>query len=241
MTNDSSPVLPIFTTAGCQSFEDFWALDLNPVDEPNNSRNGWSNVCRWEVGGELFYVKRQVNYFIRTLSHPLLGEPTLTREVANVAFYEAHHIPCMEVAYYESDKSRAICITRALVDHEDLTDCWSNLHSDIQQAVIKRSAHILSDLHKLSWSHRSFYTKHIFVNLNWQPGSDEELIRLIDLEKTRRFFWPFRDDYRDLNAFARRVRSLDAFPLQTFVEHYIRERQGAADDALVYLKRHRLV
>ncbi len=51
------------------SFETWWRLELEEVDEGNTWRGGWSRVFRFEQKDRRFFVKRQSNH----LSHGRRG------------------------------------------------------------------------------------------------------------------------------------------------------------------------
>src|SRR5690606_9462793 len=73
---------------GLTSFAALWDLDAELVDEPNRARDGISRVSRLRLADEqgqeqVFYLKRQSNYLIRTLRHPL-GQSTVAREFQNI-------------------------------------------------------------------------------------------------------------------------------------------------------------
>src|SRR5690554_2769556 len=73
---------------GLTSFAALWDLDAELVDEPNRARGGISRVSRLRLADEqgqeqVFYLKRQSNYLIRTLRHPL-GQSTVAREFQNI-------------------------------------------------------------------------------------------------------------------------------------------------------------
>src|SRR5690554_1018886 len=89
---------------GLTSFAALWDLDAELVDEPNRARGGISSVSRLRLADEqgqeqVFYLKRQSNYLIRTLRHPL-GQSTVAREFQNIETCARLCIPALEVAFF---------------------------------------------------------------------------------------------------------------------------------------------
>ena len=67
-------------SGGLSQFEQWWQLQGEWVEEPNQRRGGESGVQRLQVDqGQLLYAKRQVGHLCRSLSHPF-GRPTVLRE-----------------------------------------------------------------------------------------------------------------------------------------------------------------
>ncbi|MDR2507909.1 MAG: lipopolysaccharide kinase InaA family protein, partial [Candidatus Accumulibacter sp.] len=110
-------------------FSAFWALQLPLVDSPNLSRGGWSHVCRLELEGRGFYLKRQRNHMTKSFLHPF-GEPTLAREFRNIQRYRKLGIPAIEAAFYAEqqvmEKGRK-CFCAVLLSHA--LDGWHDLET----------------------------------------------------------------------------------------------------------------
>ena len=79
---------------GLATFDALWAKQLDAVDEPNTSGDGWSSVYRLELEGQGYYLKRQSNYLTRTLHRPF-GEPSFAREFRNISLYRKLGIPAL--------------------------------------------------------------------------------------------------------------------------------------------------
>lgn len=114
---------------GLATFDALWAKQLDAVDEPNTSGDGWSSVYRLELEGQGYYLKRQSNYLTRTLHRPF-GEPSFAREFRNISLYRKLGIPALQAAFFGERKvkgeRRAMLLTRAL-------DGWNDLDSLLEQ------------------------------------------------------------------------------------------------------------
>ena len=90
----------LFQQQGYGDFDALWNASLERVDEPNRTRGGHSEVGRLYLsnsrGGEqVFYLKRQLNYTSKTLSHPFTGippDPARIRHYSN-AQRTGHSLP----------------------------------------------------------------------------------------------------------------------------------------------------
>lgn len=192
---------------GLDGFEALWALQLPAVDEPNTERGGWSSVCRLELDGAAYYLKRQRDHLTRSLRRPL-GEPTFARELRNIERYRALDIPALQAAFYAErqveGERRAILLTRALDGWRDLAgwlDDWPGLSSVEQQAILEACGQLIRRLHGAGQMHGCLYPKHIFLR---RAGQRFDAC-LIDLEKTRPLLLPHRDRIKDLETLARRA------------------------------------
>lgn len=192
---------------GLDSFEALWAQQLDAVDEPNTSNDGWSSVFRLELEGQGYYLKRQSNYLTRTLSHPF-GEPSFSREFRNISRYRQLGIPALQAVFYGQRKVdgevRAILLTRALDGWDDLDALlqrWSTLTAAQRTTVLKACGELARRLHGVRQVHGCFYPKHIFL----QATANGYQAQLIDLEKTRPLLFGWRDRVRDLEPLLRRA------------------------------------
>ena len=192
---------------GLASFDALWALQLEPVDEPNTERGGYSTVCRLELDGHAYYLKRQTNHLTRSLSHPL-GEPTFARELRNIRSYRELGIPALEAAFFAARKrpgeSCAILLTRALDGWSDLYQMlqgWDALTQQQRRNIILACARLAANLHAAGQLHGCFYPKHIFL----REEADGFHAQLIDLEKTRPLLFGKRDRVKDLEPLLRRA------------------------------------
>ncbi|WP_339478294.1 MULTISPECIES: lipopolysaccharide kinase InaA family protein [unclassified Pseudomonas] len=192
---------------GLDSFEALWARQLDAVDEPNTSGDGWSSVFRLDLEGQGYYLKRQSNYLTRTLSHPF-GEPSFSREFRNISRYRQLGIPALQAAFYGqrkvSGEVRAILLTRALDGWDDLDSLvqrWSSLAAVQRTTILKACGLLVRRLHGMHQVHGCFYPKHIFL----QATADGYQAQLIDLEKTRPLLFGLRDRVKDLEPLLRRA------------------------------------
>lgn len=209
---------------GLASFEALWALQLEPVDEPNTERGGVSTVCRLELEGQAYYLKRQTNHLTRNLAHPF-GEPTFAREWRNIQRYRELGIPALAAAFFaarkQPGKSQAILLTRALDGWSDLyalLEQWSMLPAAQRQAIILAVGQLAAKLHGAGQLHGCFYPKHIFLR---ERGTAWEAC-LIDLEKTRPLWFGRRDRVKDLEPLLRRVTRCWQEPdVRLFLETYL--------------------
>ncbi|WP_375740454.1 lipopolysaccharide kinase InaA family protein [Pseudomonas boanensis] len=214
----------ILARHGLDSFDALWAARLQAVDEPNTGRGGWSSVFRLELGEAAYYLKRQSNFFSRSLARPL-GEPTFAREFRNIRRYERLGIPALQAAFFGArqvdGECRAILVTRALDGWRELADwlaSWPTLAAAQRSALLVAVAGLAWRLHQSWQMHGCFYPKHVFLR---EAGDGFEAC-VIDLEKTRPLLLGRRDRVKDLEALVRRadawgeseVRELLGFYLQ---------------------------
>lgn len=192
---------------GLDSFEALWARQLDAVDEPNTSGDGWSSVFRLELEGQGYYLKRQSNYLTRTWSHPL-GEPSFSREFRNISRYRQLGIPALQAVFYGQRKVdgevRAILLTRALDGWDDLDSLlqrWPSLTATQRTTILDACGQLARRLHGMHQVHGCFYPKHIFL----QGTAEGYQAQLIDLEKTRPLLFGQRDRVKDLEPLLRRA------------------------------------
>lgn len=192
---------------GLDSFEALWARQLDAVDEPNTSGDGWSSVFRLELEGQGYYLKRQSNYLTRTWSHPF-GEPSFSREFRNISRYRQLGIPALQAVFYGQRKVngevRAILLTRALDGWDDLDSLlqrWPCLTTAQRTTILDACGQLARRLHGMHQVHGCFYPKHIFL----QATASGYQAQLIDLEKTRPLLFGQRDRVKDLEPLLRRA------------------------------------
>lgn len=197
----------ILSRHGLDTFEALWALQLVAVDAPNQGRGGWSSVFRLELDETAYYLKRQSNYFIRSLTRPL-GEPTLTREFRNIRHYQSKGIPALQAAFHGerkvSGEHRAILLTRALdgwTDLEALLARWPQLAAGERSDILNACGQLAAQMHGAGQRHGCFYPKHIFLRAT--EGGYEAC--LIDLEKTRPMLFDRAGRLRDMETLMRRA------------------------------------
>ena len=138
---------------GLATFDALWAKQLDAVDEPNTSGDGWSSVYRLELEGQGYYLKRQSNYLTRTLHRPF-GEPSFAREFRNIQRYKHIGIPALEAVFFGERKvggeRRAILMTRALDgwnDLDSLLEQWTQLTAEQRQAILQACGQLAQRLH----------------------------------------------------------------------------------------------
>ncbi|MCJ8205326.1 lipopolysaccharide kinase InaA family protein [Pseudomonas sp. RGM2987] len=192
---------------GLDSFDALWARQLDAVDEPNTSGDGWSSVFRLELEGQGYYLKRQSNYLTRTWTHPF-GEPSFSREFRNISRYRQLGIPALQAVFYGQRKVdgevRAILLTRALDGWDDLDSLlqrWPALTAAQRNTILNACGQLARRLHGLHQVHGCFYPKHIFL----QATPSGYQAQLIDLEKTRPLLFGWRDRVKDLEPLLRRA------------------------------------
>ncbi|MBA1199125.1 hypothetical protein M2396_003680 [Pseudomonas sp. BIGb0278] len=236
----ASSELALLQRHGLNDFEALWALQLDAVDEPNTGRGGWSSVFRLELEGKGYYLKRQLNYFTRTLHRPF-GEPTFAREFRNITRYQKLKIPALQAVFYGERKGngehRAMLMTRALDEWNDLDSLlaqWPQLAAEKRLGILQACGQLGRTLHAAGQVHGCFYPKHIFLRERregWQA-------QLIDLEKTRPLLLGMRDRLKDLEPLLRRARAWSEGDVRSLLAAYL---QQPADSPLVTTWLQRLV
>lgn len=208
---------------GLADYDALWTLELPAVDEPNTERGGWSSVCRLELDGCAYYLKRQSNHLTRSLLHPL-GEPTFARELRNIQRYCQLGIPALQAAFYAERKvageRRAILLTRALDGWSDLyrlCQGWAALTPAQQEAAVEATGQLARRLHAAGQLHGCFYPKHVFLRAR---GTGYEAC-LIDLEKTRPLRFGRRDRIKDLETLLRRADAWSEAEARRFLQVYL--------------------
>ncbi len=217
---------------GVADFDSLWALELPAVDELNRGRGGWSGVYRLEVEGRAYYLKRQSNYFARSLFSPF-GEPTFAREFRNILLYQRRGIPALQAAYFgqrrKEGEVRAILLTRALDGWRDLSawlSGWRDLERATRDAIVEACGRLAHRLHEAGQKHGCLYPKHIFLR---REGDGFDAC-LIDLEKTRPLLFGRGDRLRDIETLVRRARGWREGDIRGLLAAYL--GLGADDAAL---------
>ena len=208
---------------GLADFDALWAAQLDAVDEPNTSGDGWSSVFRMDLDGQGFYLKRQSNYLTRTLTSPL-GEPSFAREFRNIQRYRQMGIPALEAVFFGERKvpgeRRAVLMTRALDgwnDLDSLLEQWPQLTTGQQQAILRECGLLARRLHAARQVHGCFYPKHIFL----QADGAGYRAQLIDLEKTRPLLLGQRDRVKDIEPLLRRAHAWSEADVRTLLAAYL--------------------
>jgi len=196
---------------GLAGFDALWAAQLDSVDAPNVGRGGWSTVCRLDLDGRGYYLKRQCGHRTRSVAAPF-GEPTFAREFRNIRRFESLGIPALTAAFFarrrlERRGDCAILLTHALDGWQPLDRWladWPAHPEPVRARLLAACGRLASRLHTAGMVHGCFYPKHVFL---LDRGEAFET-RLIDLEKARPLLLGRYDRCRDLDQFFRHARGL---------------------------------
>lgn len=178
------------------TFEKVWTRKVDWFEEPNERRGGWSGVGRitlqQEDGSEIgAYLKRQDNHCRTSFLHPIKGVPTFQREFEMMHYLEQCDVAAPEVMLFGRNPNgdlKTTLMTKELagfVPLEELTDKLFTHNRPalaVQRPIIKAVAQLAKRLHAAKVQHRSFYPKHLFVNMT-DVNAPEAAV--IDLEKSR--------------------------------------------------------
>jgi len=191
-------------------FMQYWTLDSKGIDEPNRRRNGWSNVqvINPDNGkNPLLYVKKQENYYRRTMAHLLRGITTVENEARSLYYLSAIGIKIPRILFWgirrEGNKEQAVLVTEHLQGYQSLADLledWGSGHSNNingRRGIILALARELRKMHDAHIVHNSLYPKHIFVNTQTKEFS------FIDLEKAKIRWTRMACSLRDLDSLNR--------------------------------------
>ena len=191
----SSPTLPV-------DFEGWWNLPEHWVEEPNQRRCGWSGMFRLEIGGQIYYIKKQCQHLYRSLRHPF-GWPTALREYRNIKRLNALGVLTPKPVFHgvrHSEKGlEGLLVTEELTGFGDLHS-QKGLPAEKRRLLAQATGRILARMHRAHLQHSCLYDKHIMVC--WNDGQPE--VALIDLEKLRRPALPWRAAAHDLEQLRRR-------------------------------------
>lgn len=200
------------------SFERVWNFEAKWFEEPNSRRGGWSGVGRLilrDDGGreQSLFLKRQQNHRRRTFRHPWHGESTFFCEFKMMRYLMARGVPVPVPVFFgqreEGDDVQAALITEELLYFTSLEEVTERLFAtsratlSTRRAVLRGVASCVRKLHDAGIQHRSLYPKHLFVRL--VPGQDPEVV-VIDLEKSRRKFFPVLRTLNDLATLDRQAK-----------------------------------
>ncbi|MDR3323985.1 MAG: lipopolysaccharide kinase InaA family protein [Zoogloeaceae bacterium] len=205
---------------GLADFEALWGLELTPVDDPNVDRGGTSHVCRLELDGHAYYLKRQQNHLTRNLAHPF-GEPTFAREFRNIQRYQQRGVPALQATFYAQRHQhgtwRALLLTRALTGWRDLDHAFAHAREEERPALLVACGHLARRLHAAGLVHGCFYPRHIFT----RATATEIEACLIDLEKTRPLWFGRRDRIKDVEQFIRHAPALKDAEIRCLLVAYL--------------------
>lgn len=199
------------------TFDKVWNCQVNWFEEPNERRGGWSGVGRIAIkqdDGSLMnaFLKKQDNHCRTSFLHPLKGVPTFQREFEMLRYLNQQGVRVPEVLLFGRNPSgdlKTTLMTKALdgfIPLEVLTEeLFGDNHANFssQRAVIKAVASFTRQLHAVKVQHRSFYPKHIFINMT---NADAPEVAVIDLEKSRIKWFPVLPSLVDLSTLNRHAR-----------------------------------
>lgn len=199
----------LFTNHGVGDFESLWDAKLGFVDEPNIGRGGRSEVGKLVIADDsdkqhIFYVKRQVNYLSKTLTHPISGIPLTLKEFNNITAFQSLGIECLDACYQgyrtKDNELQSILVTPELEGYQDL-DHYQPSSINESRRITRELANVVAKLHAAGYRHGCLYPKHIFIN----PDNNEAPVRLIDLEKVSRSPFKKYSALKDLTTLQRRI------------------------------------
>ncbi|OQX36352.1 MAG: hypothetical protein B0D91_09215 [Oceanospirillales bacterium LUC14_002_19_P2] len=224
-----------FASQGLGDFASLWDLKLEWFEPVNERREGWSGVSRYTLPSEAplhVFIKRQQNHNTRQLLHPIRGIPTFQREYHNIELFRSRAIPTLTPLYYgkrrEDNNDQAILITLALEGYENLYD-WNQKRvpqqpEAVTQKALAAIARVIRNLHDQGLAHYCLYPNHIFIRspetsitaLDQNP----EIIRLIDLEKSRRQPFNHIRRFKDLECFIRHAQHFSLTHIRFLLDCY---------------------
>lgn len=199
-------------------FDQIWHYKAIWFEEPNNRRGGWSGVGRLvlrDANGreQSLFLKRQQNHRRRTFRHPLHGEPTFSCEFRMMRYLADHGVPVPVPVFFgqrdEGGDTQAALMTEELLHFTSLEAVTEELFRTkpaiiaTRRAVLRGVATSVRKLHDAGIQHRSLYPRHLFLRL--VPGQDPEVV-VIDLEKSRRKFFPALRTLNDLATLDRQAK-----------------------------------
>lgn len=184
------------------NFDEWWNAPGDWVEEPNQRRSGWSGMMTSRFGDTLYYIKKQNNHLYHSLRHPF-GMPTTSREFSNILCLSALGIQVPEPVFHGSRQGpkgfEGILVTRELVGFKAIADAAALSPDEKRQLAIATGATV-GRMHRVRLQHSCLYDKHVMYR--WQDDTLE--IALIDLEKLRRPYLPWRAARHDLDQLRRR-------------------------------------
>ncbi len=183
------------------NFDEWWNTPGQWVEEPNQRRSGWSGMMTARFGDTLYYIKKQNNHLYRSLGHPF-GMPTTSREFANIQCLSALGIQVPEPVFHGSRQGpegfEGLLVTRELEGFKAIADA-ATLSPDEKRQLAIATGETVGRMHRARLQHSCLYDNHVMYR--WQDGT--LLIALIDLEKLRRPYLPWRAARHDLDQLRR--------------------------------------
>jgi len=199
-----------FDGAGPGYFESLWTMSLTPVEEGNVRNGGWSNVCTCEMSGARFYVKRQANYFTRTIQSFFRKTPIANVEFEKINLFQKIGIPTLDVVYFgwrkKGKESQAILVTRSLEGYKALDDVLlESLSFNDKARLFSGVGNAIAYMHKAGQIHVNLSPKHLFIK---RAENGDVKIRFIDLESCRSHMGFRTLKLRDLEKLHRTLRNV---------------------------------
>lgn len=184
-----------------EDFDGWWNAPGNWIEEPNFRRGGWSGVVTCRINDTLYFIKKQNNHIYRNLAHPF-GQVTVAREYANILHLGKLGIRVPEPVFHACRKTGegnlGLLVTRELVGFRAIADA-ADLAPEAKRQLAVAVGAALGRMHQHGMQHNCIYDKHVMFR--WQDGSPE--VALIDLEKMRKPFLPWRAARHDLDQLHR--------------------------------------
>jgi len=213
----SSNFSDVLAKNALNTFEKVWGYEVNWFEEPNERRGGWSGVGRItlvDASGHEFgaFLKKQDNHCRTSFLHPIRGVPTFQREFEMMQYLASKQVLAPEVLFFGRNPNgdlKTTLITKELsgfIPLEELTERLFKGKSPTlgeQRPVIKAIAKFARQLHDVNIQHRSFYPKHLFVDVE---NLQAPVVAVIDLEKSRINRIPFLRSLIDLSVLNRHAK-----------------------------------
>ena len=234
---------------GFSTFKSLWERDDEWFEPPNKgrSKNGWSGVCRIEIAGKSFFLKKQENFYAYSIKHPL-GISVAEREFKNLQMFDDLKVPSMHVVYFgvrkENGKLQGILITEDLdkyISFQEVRARWNKSAPTLshKRNVLKECALFLRHAHKKGVMHCSLYPKHIFVDESLVENNiilENPVCRFIDMEKATRASWGSKKQLRDIDTLLRRSKGWYKQDLLYFFMCYL-EKEKVDKELRQFIKR----
>jgi hypothetical protein len=184
----------VSTVPTLANLDNWWQIQGEWVEEPNDRRGGYSGVQRIIQQGQLLYAKKQTGHTYRSLLHPW-GRPTVLRERDALLNALKAGVSVPEIVYCAAERGtegwRAMLVTKALEGFQPLDDWYASNPREqcdptLHQQLLQQIAQSLANLHNARRQHGCMYAKHIFVRIQTADANPSCTIALLDLEKSRR-------------------------------------------------------
>lgn len=213
------------------TFEKVWDYKVNWFEEPNERRGGWSGVGRiaiaQENGNEIgAFLKKQDNHCRTSFLHPIKGVPTFQREFEMMQYLASKNILAPEVLLFGRNPQgdlKTTLMTKELSGFQSLESLTEQMFANgnpnrkVQGTLIAALAVFARELHLAKVQHRSFYPKHLFVNMQDVHAPQ---VAVIDLEKSRVNMLPALRTLIDLSVLNRHAKHWSKTARMSFYLQY---------------------